>query len=350
MSGLSLRGLTVERARRLVVEDVSFTAPAGQVTVVLGARGAGKTTLLAAAAGLMPVVRGLVVMDGADVTKLSPRRRGVAMLAPGTVLEAAASVADAVAATLGRRGRAEVLPLLEQLGLAALAGQRVRSLSHGEHFLALAAARLAAAGSALLVDEAASGLGADDALRVMEWLFAAAKSGRTVVMATRDPAAAHAADHLVLLAEGRVLQAGTPASCYAEPKSAAAALLTGPANVLEGVVRERRPGGFIWTAAGQRFRQALTPEMAPPVLGGPILCCLRPERLMLLAAAEQADNALAGTVTRLGSAAGSLAVVVETACGPLRTLVPAWPRTLDVSVGAAVTIGWQAGAASLIET
>ena len=349
MTGLSLRGLTVERARRLVVEDVSFTAPAGQLTAVLGVRGAGKTTLLAAAAGLVPSVRGSVVLDGMDVTAARGRRRGVSMLAPGTVLGEAAAVADAVAATVPRRARPEVAGLLERLGLADLSARRVRSLSHGEHFLALAAARLASGGSALLVDEAESGLGADDGARVIDWLLDTAKGGRTVVMATRDPAAAHVADHLVLLAGGRVLQAGTPASCYAEPKSAAAALLTGPANLLEGVVRERRPGGFIWTAAGQRFRQALTPEMAPPVLGRPLLCCLRPERVMLLDAPEQADNALGGTVTALRSSGGSLAVTVETVCGPLRMLVPAWPRPRGALLGEPVTIGWQAGAACSLE-
>ena len=354
MSGLSLRGLTVERARRLVVEDLSFTAPAGQVTAVLGARGSGKTSLLAAAAGLIPAVRGSVVMAGADVTKASPRRRGVAMLAPGTVLGEAATLGDAVTAAAPRKARSAMAALLEQLGLSAIAQRRLRTLSHGEHFAALAAARLgasqtAADSGALLVDEAEVGLDTADRTRVMEALRALARDGRTIVFATRDPAAAHGADHLVVLAEGRVLQAGTPASCYAEPKSAAVALLTGAANILEGTVRERRPGGFIWTAAGQRFKQAVTAETPPPALGGQLVCCLRPERLMLLAAADQADNALGGTVTRLRSSGGSLGLAVETVCGPLEVLVPAWPRPRDIAVGGAVTIGWQSGAASLLD-
>jgi ABC-type Fe3+/spermidine/putrescine transport system ATPase subunit len=342
---LSIRGLTVERDRRIVVEDVSFTAPGGAVTALLGGMGAGKTTLLAAVAGLLPLARGAVVLGGEDITK---RRRGVAMLAPGTSLGRSALVGDAWRALAPRGARGGQAALVEKLGLADMAIRRLWTLSHGEHFAALAAARLLPAGEALLVDEAGAGLD-----RVGRELFLAAlrglaQEGRTILLATRDEGLALASDLLVLLDHGRLLQAGTPASCYAEPQSAAAALLTGPANIMEGTVRERRGGAYIWTAAGTRFWQTATPETTPPPLGSLARFCLRPERVRLLGSGETCDNMLSGVVTSLQSAGHALTLEVETSCGVLQVSAASWPRPA-VSVGGEAMVGWDGSAATVIE-
>jgi ABC-type Fe3+/spermidine/putrescine transport system ATPase subunit len=342
---LSLRGLTVERDGRVVVEDVSFTAPAGAVTALLGGMGAGKTSLLAAAAGLLPIARGAVVLGGADITK---RRRGVALLPPGTSLGRSATVGDALRAIAARDARPGMAALLDRLGLTAMVPRRLWTLSHGEHFAALAAARLLPPSEALLVDEAGAGLDRGGRELFLAALRAMAQEGRSILFATRDESLALAADHLVLLDRGRTLQAGTPASCYAEPQSAAAALLTGPANIMEGTVRERRGGAYIWTAAGTRFWQTATPETTPPPLGSLARFCLRPERVLLLRAGEKSDNMLTGVVTSLQSAGHALALEVETACGVLQVSAPSWPRPA-ASLGGEVLVGWDGGAASVIE-
>jgi len=343
LSALSLRGLTVERDRRLIVEDVSLTAPAGRVTALLGGRACGKTTLLAAAAGLLPVARGAVVLGGVDMTR---RRRGVALLAPGSSLGRSATAGEALR-RLAPRG-AGVSAVLERLGLSDLAARRLRGFSHGEDLAALAAARLLPAGEALLVDEAGTGLSRGDREAFLGAMRGMAAEGRTILFATRDESCALAADHLVLLAGGRVLQAGTPASCYAEPQSAAAALLTGPANIMEGTVRERRGGAYIWTAAGTRFVQSVTPGMTPPPLGSLARFCLRPERAALLSGGEASDNMLPGVVASLHSAGHALVMEVETACGLLEVSAPSWPRPA-VSLGGGVMVGWDGGAATVIE-
>jgi ABC-type Fe3+/spermidine/putrescine transport system ATPase subunit len=353
LTALSFRGLTVERDRRTVVEDVSFTAPSGAVTALLGGIGAGKTTLLAAAAGLLPIARGAVVLGGVDITK---RRRGVALLAPGTSLGRSATVGDALRAVAVRSARPGLAALLDRLGLAGMETRRLWTLSHGEHFAALAAARLLPVGEALLVDEAGAGLDRAGrelfiaALRSLahEGVQEGAQEGHSIVFATRDESLALVADHLVLLDRGRTLQAGTPASCYAEPQSAAAALLTGPANIMEGTVRERRGGAYIWTAAGTRFWQTATPDTQPPPLGSLARFCLRPERVMLLGAGEKSDNMLAGVVTSLHSAGHALAMEVGTACGVLMVSAPSWPRPSANLLGE-VMVGWDGGAATVIE-
>ncbi|MPY94690.1 MAG: ATP-binding cassette domain-containing protein, partial [Acidimicrobiia bacterium] len=73
--GLRLAGLEVHRSGSPVVRDVSLVAPAGQVTVLLGANGAGKTTLLEAASGVVPAVKGTVTLAGTDVTHLARSAR-----------------------------------------------------------------------------------------------------------------------------------------------------------------------------------------------------------------------------------------------------------------------------------
>jgi ABC-type Fe3+/spermidine/putrescine transport system ATPase subunit len=327
------------------VEDVSFTAPAGRLTAVLGPRGAGKTTLLAAVAGLLPVARGAVMLGGADITG---RRKGVALLPPGTSLGRSATLAEALRPLTPRDARAGVAALLHRLGWSELAGRRLWGFSHGEHLAALAAARLLPAGEALLVDEATGGLDRTDRDLYLATLRAMAQEVRTILFATRDETVALAADHLVLLQGGRVLQAGTPASCYAEPQSAAAALLTGPANIMEGTVRERRGGAYIWAAAGARFLQSAAPGAVQPPLGSLARFCLRPERALLLGADEKADNMLPGVVAAVQCAGRALALDVETSCGLLQISPPSWPRPA-LAVGAEVMVGWDGGAATVIE-
>ena len=345
MSGLSLRGVTVLRGKRLVLEDVSFTAPAGALTAVLGPPGSGKTSLLAAAAGLLKLQRGAVLLGGADVTRVTARRRGIGLLPPGSVLPEVLTVQAALRRLAGRSGAPSVEPLIEALGLARLAHAELSALSHGEALLALTAARLVCPGAALLVDEAGSGLDAVASDRLLAALRSRAAAGAPVLFATRAQVPARAADHLVLLGEGHVLQAGTPASLYAEPRDAACALLTGNANILEGNVRELRPGGFVWSA-GRRYVQAASAHAARPALGGKVALCLRPERIALLNEGEAADNEVEADIAEVVSAGAQLLVRLSTG---LLAAVPSWPTERYPVRGQVVRLGWSAQAAHILE-
>ena len=347
MTGLSLRGLTVLRGKRLVLEDVSFSAPAGAVTAVLGGPGAGKTTLLAAAAGLLKPERGAVLCGGMDATKLPMRKRGLFLLAPGSMLPETITVRATLHRLAGRDGVAAIDATIEQLGLSAVAQEDAGTLSHGQALLALGAARLSSPAAILLVDEAASGLDDLSAGRLLDHLRQRAAAGGTILLATRDRQAALQADHLVLLAGGRVLQTGTPASLYAEPHSAECALLTGPANILQGQIRELRAGGFIWSGGG-RFAQATGPQTLRPALGAKVTLCLRPECVVLLAPGAQADNEQQGTVTALHFAGATVKLRVATNAGAFSVSVPAWPSGRWPARGEPVRIGWPAEAACVL--
>jgi ABC-type Fe3+/spermidine/putrescine transport system ATPase subunit len=338
MTSLSVRGLTVQRCRRTVLTDVSFSAAAGAITAILGGAGAGKTSLLAAIAGLLQPERGAVFAGNRDVTALSPRRRGIALLPPGSVLPPSRTTATALRRLVPRAPRGEATALLEAL-YPTLSETSPAHLSHGESQLALTAARLIPQGGILLIDEA--GMALDDPARaaVVCHLRHAAQSGRTVVLATRCPAMALQADHLLLLADGQVLQAGTPASLYAEPRTEAAARLTGPANILTGRIRELRAHHFIWTS-GARFFQSADTDMPRPVLGAEIKLCLRPERIALLDPSETADNTLAAEVTDLRSAGALLHVHARTQLGDLLIAPPSWRPNVYPATGQHIRLAW----------
>ena len=349
MSGLSIRGLTLPPANAAAgsppVEDVSFSAPRGGVTAVLGWAGAGKTLLLAGIAGLLKPQRGAVFLDGIDVTRRAGTRRGIGFLPPGTDLGADRSLAASLRRIAGSANAASLPGLLAAFNLAPLANTRLAALTHGQGFGALAAARLLAAGAVLLVDDAATGL--DTAMRfaLLEYLRGQAEAGRVIVIATRDTALAMQADQLILLQGGRVLQAGLPSVLYAEPRDEAAARLTGPVNMLQGPVRQKMSGGFVWAAAGQKFVQAVPAGGAgppfTPALGHTAHFCLRPEDLKEGAGA----NTINATVSRVVGHGAYTQTDLTTPMGPLTMHEAGPPRHWR---GLTMTVGWDPAAPWLL--
>ena len=236
--------------------------------------------------------------------------------------------------------------MLERLGVAG--GIRLSQATHGQGLAALAAFRLAGDAPVLLLDEAALGLSGRGRDALFGWLRDQAAIGRTVLIATRDTDVAMQADHLVLLQAGRVLQAGSPASIYAEPRDATAAMLTGPANILSGTLRQKLPGGFIWVSAGLRFSQADRAGQSGPGLGAQISICLRPGQVAAGPDAEQVAgwNRVSGVVERLTCREDRVGVLCASALGPLQAMCAA-PATLrpgmETALGWAPEAGWIVG-------
>lgn len=341
---LSIRGLTVERARRLVLEDVAFTAQPGVVTAVLGEAGSGKTSLLAAIAGLIKPMRGAVLVGCADVTRMRPSRRGIVMLPPGTALRTDLPIAASIMRPWGMRyGRAGAgAAAMRQVDLEDAACVRLREATHGQGFAALAAARAAPDARVLLVDEAGIGLSRQGRDALMGWLRARAAAGCTVLIATRCEEMALGADQLILLRRGCVLQAGEPCAVYAAPRDEAAAVLTGRANILRGMVRQKLPGGFVWVEAGARFAQADHPSQVSPALGAPVALCLR---LAQLTIGDGAANRITGVVEGTICRGDRTELCCATALGPLRAL---GTGASGYRPGMKVELGWGAEAAFVL--
>jgi ABC-2 type transport system ATP-binding protein len=204
---LEVRGLTKTFGPVTAVRDVSFRAPAGQVTGLLGPNGSGKTTTLRAALGLIRPTSGTVLIGGARYRDLArPRRVVGAMLEaagfhPGRrardhlrVLAAAADVPD-------RR----VDEVLDQVELTEAASRRVRGFSLGmKQRLGLAAALLGEP-QVLLLDEPANGLDPAGIAWLRGLLRGLADQGRTVVVASHVLGeVAQTADRVVIVSAGRL--------------------------------------------------------------------------------------------------------------------------------------------------
>lgn len=254
MAGIAIHLAQVRRsyAGHAAVADVSLTAPAGQVTALLGASGSGKSTLLRLIAGLEPV-------DGGDIRfgdelvsapgrMLAPEKRGVGFVFQDYALFPHMTALANVGFGLARGDEDRASAWLARVGLAAKSSAYPHMLSGGEQQRVALARALAGGPHIVLLDEPFSGL--DPSLRASlrdDTLAAIAASGATAVFVTHDAdEALYVGDHLVILQAGRVVQAGPPRSVYDKPASYAAAAALGPVNAFDGVVA----GGSVATPFG----------------------------------------------------------------------------------------------------
>jgi len=208
---LEVRGLTKAFGPVTAVRDVSFTAPAGQVTGLLGPNGSGKTTTLRVALGLVRPTAGAVLIGGVPYASLPRPRRAVGAMLEATGFHPGRRARDhvrvlAAAAGLPDRRADEVLG---QVGLAGAAGRRVRGFSLGmRQRLGLAAALLGDP-EVLLLDEPANGLDPAGIAWLRGLLRDLADQGRTVVVASHVLGeVAQTAGHVVIVSAGRLRFAG----------------------------------------------------------------------------------------------------------------------------------------------
>ncbi|GAA4663690.1 ABC transporter ATP-binding protein [Streptomyces chumphonensis] len=220
-------GFRYPGALRPALHDVTFTARAGRTTAVVGPSGAGKSTLLALLLRQHAPDQGRVLLDGTDVGRytLAALRRGVAVVSQDTYLfhatvadnlRLAAPDADdaalrAAARTAGIHDEIAALPD----GYATVVGERGANLSGGQRQrLALARALLADA-PVLVLDEATSAVDERREAHVLRELADAAR-GRTCLVIAHRLASVRHADHIVVLAGGRVEATGDHTTLLAE--------------------------------------------------------------------------------------------------------------------------------------
>ncbi len=274
--------------------------PGGRWTAILGPSGSGKTTLLRAIAGFERLDEGSVTLNGVLLDgagrHVAPERRGIGLVSQDGALfphlDVAANVGFGLARGRTRWARAvrhrraqRVSELLELVGLGGYERRRVHELSGGQQQRVALARTLAPAPSMVLLDEPFSAL--DAALRVdlreevRELLHGL---GITVVLVTHDQEEALSlADHVAVMRDGRVVQAGPPRDVYLTPCDPLAACSLGEAVLLSGTLvsseaaactRVDCPLGRVPIANGAQLASAS---------GGRCLVMLRPEQLRVCA-------------------------------------------------------------------
>ncbi|WP_058913804.1 ABC transporter ATP-binding protein [Entomohabitans teleogrylli] len=221
MRGLQINHFTAGYPKRKVIADLSVpTLPRGKITVLLGPNGCGKSTLLRALAGLNQA-HGELLLDGTDLMTLPFRQRAEKVvylpqsLPQGVHLHVLESIVVAQRASGGRHsaeGQAQVMSLLEQLGISHLALNYLDQLSGGQKQLVGLAQSLIRRPSLLLLDEPLSALDLNYQFHVMD-LVARETRARdivTVVVVHDINIALRHAEHVLMLKEGRLVASGEP--------------------------------------------------------------------------------------------------------------------------------------------
>lgn len=227
--------------------DIELDVAPGEVVALLGPNGAGKTTALRALAGLIPLTRGEIVLDGQAIHTRPAEQRPIGMVFQDYLLFPHLSALDNVAFGPRCRGvskteaRRTAAALLEQVGLAGHASSRPRRLSGGQAQRVAVARALAVRPALLLLDEPLAALDAHTRLEVRSQLrrHLAGFEGATVLV-THDPLDAMVlADRLVVVENGSVVQQGVPAEVARRPRTDYVARLVG-LNLYRGVADGHR--------------------------------------------------------------------------------------------------------------
>ncbi len=242
---LSFQGVRKTYGDTVAVAGIDLAVERGEFVVLLGPSGSGKTTVLSILGGFAEPTAGRVLLDGEDVTHLSPARRPTATVFQDYALFPHMSVLGNVGFGLAmrkvpgaeRRRRAEAM--LERVGLAGFGRRRIHELSGGQRQRVALARAIAVEPKLLLLDEPLGAL--DLALRrqMQEELVRLQKQlGTTFVHVTHDQEEAMSiADRVVVMNHGRIEDEGPPERVYLRPASLFAATFMGESNILPGVVR-----------------------------------------------------------------------------------------------------------------
>lgn len=229
------------------LEDVSFTAPAGEITCLLGASGCGKSTLLALAAGMLRLQQGSILLGGevlADAqSSPPPEARPVGLVFQDGALFPHMTIAQNVGFGLPKERRGAVAEWLAQVGLEGLGRRYPHELSGGQQQRAALARAMAPGPQVLLMDEPFASV--DIVLRRKlrrDCRIILRERGATTVLVTHDPAEAlDIADRIAVMEAGRIVQFASPQELHDSPASAAVGAMFGGAQV---VPASRGEGGF----------------------------------------------------------------------------------------------------------
>jgi sulfate transport system ATP-binding protein len=224
------------------VDDVSVLVEEGSLTALLGPSGSGKTTVLRMIAGLEVPDSGSIAIRGADVSNVPAQKRNVGFVFQQYALFKHLKVADNIAFPLKVRHwkrdaiRERVDELIKLLRIEGLENRYPDQVSGGQRQRVALARALAAHPSVLLLDEPFSALDARVRDELREWLRALHDQLHvTSVFVTHDQTEAmELADRVVIMREGKIVQAGTSEEIVARPNSSFVMNFLGRANSLPG--------------------------------------------------------------------------------------------------------------------
>ncbi|WP_326719773.1 MULTISPECIES: amino acid ABC transporter ATP-binding protein [unclassified Streptomyces] len=214
-----------------VLQDINLTVGKGEVVVVIGPSGSGKSTLCRAINRLEKIESGTIKLDGKLLPEegkaLAQLRAEVGMVFQSFNLFAHKTVLQNVSlAQVKVRGRKREEAdkrsgeLLDRVGLASQAPKYPAQLSGGQQQRVAIARALAMDPKALLFDEPTSALDPEMINEVLEVMQQLAREGMTMVVVTHEMGFARsAANRVVFMADGRIVEDRTPEEFFTNPRS-----------------------------------------------------------------------------------------------------------------------------------
>ncbi|MBA2946906.1 ABC transporter ATP-binding protein [Streptomyces himalayensis] len=208
MTSIDVKDLTKEYGTTRAVDRLTFTVEPGRVTGFLGPNGAGKSTTMRLVLALDRPTSGTATIGGRPYATIDEPLRHV-----GALLDAQAAHGSRTArnhlralAVSNRIPARRVDAVLEEAGLASVAGRRIKTFSLGMRQRLGIAAALLGDPQVVLLDEPSNGLDPEGIIWIRELLRRLAREGRTVLVSSHLMSeTASFADHLVVLGRGRLL-------------------------------------------------------------------------------------------------------------------------------------------------
>ena len=320
---ISLRGLRVAYGTNEVLKGIDLSIAKGSFVALLGASGCGKTTLLRTLSGFTPSSAGSITVNGRDIQRDPPERRGMAMVFQSYALWSHMSVAQNMGYGLKLRRvprdeiNRRITDLLSMLGLSGYGDRSVTELSGGQRQRVALGRALAVDPQILLLDEPLSNLDARIRLQMRHEIRSIQRQlGVTAVLVTHDREEAMVmADQVVILDQGTIAQIGTPEEVYQCPQTPYVASFMGAENIIDC---DSEPA-----ADGIILRVVRVPEAVVRCSGaqrpsGNVQVHFRSEMATLSESGPASSDALQipGTVTQVSYLGGGYRCGIRTACGP----------------------------------
>ncbi len=360
---VEFRGVGKRFGTAAAVADVSFAIRRGEFFSLLGPSGCGKTTTLRLLAGFESPDAGEVRILGETVNAKRPYERPLAMVFQNYALFPHLTVARNVAFGLEERRvpRAEIATRVDaalrlvRLDPATYAARLPAQLSGGQRQRVALARALVLEPAILLLDEP---LGALD-LQLRKTMQTELKAlnrqlGTTFVYVTHDQEEALTmSDRIAVMNGGRLVQLGTPAEIYENPRTAFVAEFIGETNLLDGTVRGL--AGALREVEDARGRRWFVPDRPFLREAQTVRVAVRPEWLDLCRpdAVPPGENALAGTVRDVIYLGETLHVVVDTGdAEPVRVALRnegLLQNPLAWRIGDAAAVAWRPEDAEVLE-
>lgn len=214
-----------------VLKDIDLEVPAGQVVVVLGPSGSGKSTLCRTINRLEPIDSGEIYIEGkllpAEGKDLANLRADVGMVFQSFNLFSHKTILDNVSLApikVRKKSKAEAnkqaLALLERVGIASQKDKYPAQLSGGQQQRVAIARSLAMEPKVVLFDEPTSALDPEMVNEVLDVMVSLAKEGMTMLVVTHEMGFARkAADRIIFMADGAIVEDTDPESFFTQPRS-----------------------------------------------------------------------------------------------------------------------------------